>query len=109
MNKAKKLRNDCFALPQGVDWAPLDKALSHLEKSLTPIAEVEILPINQAIGRVLAGDLVAISNSPPFSNSAVDGYAFRCDPTDASEKKNSGFERGQVSSRAPIFWSNRIW
>ena len=49
MNKAKKLRNDCFALPQGVDWTPLDKALSHLEKSLTPIAEVELLPINLSL------------------------------------------------------------
>ena len=102
MNKAKKLRNDCFALPQGVDWTPLDKALSHLEKSLTPIAEVEILPINQAIGRVLAGDLVAISNSPPFSNSAVDGYAFRYDPKDASEKKVLDLKEGRSAAGHPF-------
>ena len=102
MNKAKKLRNDCFALPQGVDWTPLDKALSHLEKSLTPIAEVEILPINQAIGRVLAGDLVAISNSPPFSNSAVDGYAFRYDPKDASKKKVLDLKEGRSAAGHPF-------
>jgi molybdopterin molybdotransferase len=49
----------------------------HLENSLTPIVETEVLPIDLAVGRILATDLQAASDSPPFSNSAVDGYAFR--------------------------------
>jgi len=77
MSTTKKLKNDCFALPAGVDWTPLDDALLHLETSLSPIIETEALPINLAVGRILAGDLKAGSDSPPFSNSAVDGYAFR--------------------------------
>ena len=77
MSTTKKLQNDCFALPAGVDWTPLDDALMHLETSLSPIIETEALPINLAVGRILAGDLKAGSDSPPFSNSAVDGYAFR--------------------------------
>ena len=77
MSKTKKLQNDCFALPAGVDWTPLDDALMHLKTSLSPIIETEALPINLAVGRILAGDLKAGSDSPPFSNSAVDGYAFR--------------------------------
>ena len=76
MSTTKKLKNDCFALPAGVDWTPLDDALLHLETSLAPIIETETLPINLALGRILASDLKAGSDSPPFSNSAVDGYAF---------------------------------
>ena len=77
MSTTRKLKNDCFSLPQGVDWTPLDQALLHLENSLTPIVETEVLPIDLAVGRILATDLQAVSDSPPFSNSAVDGYAFR--------------------------------
>jgi molybdopterin molybdotransferase len=77
MSPKNKLKNDCFALPQGVDWTPLDNALLHLGNSLTPIVETEVLPIDLSVGRNLASDLKAVSDSPPFSNSAVDGYAFR--------------------------------
>jgi molybdopterin molybdotransferase len=84
MSPKNKLKNDCFALPQGVDWTPLNEALLHLENSLTPIVETEVLPIDLAVGRILAIDLQAVSDSPPFSNSAVDGYAFRF--ADACEK-----------------------
>ena len=77
MSTTKKLKNDCFSLPHGVDWTPLDEALLHLENSLKPIVETEVLPIDLAVGRILATDLQAASDSPPFSNSAVDGYAFR--------------------------------
>ncbi len=77
MSTTKKLKNDCFALPAGVDWTPLDDALLHLETSLTPIIDTEDLAINSTVGRILASNLKACSDSPPFSNSAVDGYAFR--------------------------------
>ena len=45
---------------------------------------------------------MAISNSPPFSNSAVDGYAFRCDPTDASEKKVLDLKEGRSAAGHPF-------
>ena len=51
MSTTKKLKNDCFSLPQGVDWTPLDEALLHLENSLTPIVETEVLPIDLAVGK----------------------------------------------------------
>ena len=57
MSTTKKLKNDCFALPAGVDWTSLDDALLHLESSLTPIIDTEALPINSTVGRFLAGDL----------------------------------------------------
>ena len=37
----------------------------------------EVVDHAQAVGRVLASDVVAAENVPPFDNSAVDGYAVR--------------------------------
>ncbi len=38
---------------------------------------LKILPIEQALGFVLAQDVVASHNLPPFDNSAMDGYAVK--------------------------------
>mgnify|MGYP002780377425 CR=1 FL=1 len=38
---------------------------------------VERVPLARAHGRVLAEDLVAVVDQPPFDNSAMDGFAFR--------------------------------
>lgn len=71
-----RLRNDCFAMPQGVDWVPVDVALARLRAALVPVAEVETLPVARAGQRVLAGDVQARRSNPPRPNSAVDGYGF---------------------------------
>jgi molybdopterin molybdotransferase len=39
--------------------------------------ETEEIPLTEALGRVLAEDAVAREASPPFANSAMDGYALR--------------------------------
>ena len=70
------LRNDCFALPAGVDWTPVDDALALLKERLGPVVGVETVPLMQAAGRVLAEDLVAKRANPPHPNTAVDGYGF---------------------------------
>lgn len=38
---------------------------------------IKILPIEQALGSVLAQDIIASHNLPPFDNSAMDGYAVK--------------------------------
>ncbi len=68
------LRNDCFALPAGVHWTPVDEALTLLRERLTPVTAVEEAAIGAALGRVLAQDVVARRSNPPQANSAVDGY-----------------------------------
>lgn len=70
------LRNDCFALPAGVDWTPVDDALALLRDRMTPVVGVEAVPLMQAAGRVLAVDVVALRSNPPHPNTAVDGYGF---------------------------------
>jgi len=71
-----RLRNDCFAMPQGVAWVPVDAALERLRGALTRVVGIETLPVAQAAGRVLAADAVARRANPPAPNSAVDGYGF---------------------------------
>ena len=55
----------------------VEKALT-LIHSLTPKQRREFIPIEIAGGRVLAEDVVARHNLPPFDNSAMDGYAVCC-------------------------------
>ena len=71
------LRDDCFALPPGVDWTPVDAALDRLLAALHPVAEEETRPLAPDLaGRALARDCHARRSNPPAANSAVDGYGF---------------------------------
>jgi molybdopterin molybdotransferase len=70
------LRNDCFALPAGVNWTPVDQALALLRERLKPVTGQETVDLAQAQGRVLAVDVTAKRANPPLPNSAVDGYGF---------------------------------
>jgi molybdopterin molybdotransferase len=73
----KELRNDCFALPPGVNWTPVNEALERLRSRLHPVVGVDqAVPLSEANGRILAKDIQAPRAHPPSSNSAVDGYAF---------------------------------
>ncbi|GGG84578.1 molybdopterin molybdenumtransferase MoeA [Salipiger pallidus] len=71
-----RLRDDCFAMPQGVNWVPVDAALARLREVLHPVTDTETLPTHAAGGRVLGADAVAKRSNPPRPNSAVDGYGF---------------------------------
>jgi molybdopterin molybdotransferase len=71
-----RLRDDCFAMPQGVDWVPVDVALAKLRDALAPVTETETLPVARAGQRVLAEAVAARRSNPPRPNSAVDGYGF---------------------------------
>nr|WP_312987640.1 gephyrin-like molybdotransferase Glp [Comamonas koreensis] len=55
----------------------LDAALAELLDYAQPLAGLELLDTFDADGRVLAQDLVAALQVPPFDNSAMDGYALR--------------------------------
>lgn len=74
--KAARLKDDCFALPPGVDWTPVDTALARLRASLAPVTATEDVPVAASLGRVLARDHMARRANPPGANSAVDGYGF---------------------------------
>ncbi|HEU0218698.1 MAG TPA: gephyrin-like molybdotransferase Glp [Stellaceae bacterium] len=68
-----QLSDDCFAF--GGTLLGVDEALALIAQRITPVVESETVPLGEALGRVLAHDLVAAMNVPPHANSAVDGYA----------------------------------
>ncbi len=71
------LMNNCFALPAGTDWTPVDVAHTMLQERLSVVVGTEQLPLQDALDRVLAQDVVAARANPPQPNSAVDGYGMR--------------------------------
>lgn len=70
-----QLSDDCFAF--GGPMLPVDEAAALIVSKLSAVGEVETVPLPQADGRVLARDMTAPLALPPFTNSAVDGYAVR--------------------------------
>src|SRR5688572_26506853 len=59
------------------DALRVDKAREAILACLSPITEVEQVPIQAALGRVLAEEIVPRINVPAHDNSAMDGYAVR--------------------------------
>lgn len=74
--KPPPLRDDCFALPGGVDWTPADQALALLRARLHRVVGQEEVDLSGALGRVLAAPVTAHRANPPHPNTAVDGYGF---------------------------------
>ncbi len=60
------------------DWLPLDEALARILSHLAPLPP-ESVPLEEALGRALARDVLAPGPLPPWDNSAMDGYAVRGD------------------------------
>lgn len=55
---------------------PLDEARQFVLDRCVPLAPVEV-EVTSATGCVLAADVVAVEDVPPFANSAMDGYALQ--------------------------------
>jgi molybdopterin molybdotransferase len=59
----------------------LEEARTIIERAIQPIERTEVLPLQQANGRVLAQEVVSTIDVPPFSRAAMDGYAVRAEDT----------------------------
>jgi len=70
-----QLSDDCFAFSGPL--LPVGEAERIIHARVAPVAEVETVSLQAAHGRVLARDVLAPIDLPPFDNSAVDGYAVR--------------------------------
>jgi len=70
-----QLSDDCFAF--GGELLTVDAALGLIAANVPHIEDVEQVGLQAADGRVLAEDLAAPVDLPPFDNAAVDGYAVR--------------------------------
>ena len=79
-----QLSDDCFAFNGPL--LPVADAERLLSERVVPVSGSESVPLRQAVGRVLAADIVAPVDLPPFDNSAVDGYAVRADDLGSDEE-----------------------
>src|SRR5437660_1499041 len=68
-----QLSDDCFA--SSGPMMSVDEAVAIIAARVTPVREVETVALANADGRILARDILAPLPLPPFTNSAVDGYA----------------------------------
>jgi molybdopterin molybdotransferase len=68
-----QLSDDCFAFGGALMRA--DAASAILADRATPLAPVERSGLRNAVGRILAANIVAARSVPPHDNAAVDGYA----------------------------------
>ncbi|TAN48117.1 MAG: molybdopterin molybdenumtransferase MoeA, partial [Betaproteobacteria bacterium] len=59
------------------DALPVDKAREAIRACLAPVAGSERVALRDALGRVLAQDVVPAINVPAHDNCAMDGYAVR--------------------------------
>jgi molybdopterin molybdotransferase len=54
----------------------IEKALELIYTNTRP-KSIKIIPIEEALGYILAEDIIATHNLPPYDNSAMDGYAVK--------------------------------
>ena len=93
-----RLRNDCFAMPQGVEWMPVEEALCLLKERLTPVVSNMVAPPH--VGQVLSDDVFARRSNPPRPNAAVDGYGFAHAATGAGIMRLP-LAKGRAAAGAP--------
>ncbi|WP_375411582.1 gephyrin-like molybdotransferase Glp [uncultured Bradyrhizobium sp.] len=70
-----QLSDDCFAF--GGPMMSVDDAVAIIAARVTAVQDIETVDLRHADGRILAAGISAPLPLPPFTNSAVDGYAVR--------------------------------
>jgi molybdopterin molybdotransferase len=68
-----QLSDDCFAASGPM--MSVDEAVRLIATRVTAIPDIETVTLAEADGRILADEILAPLPLPPFTNSAVDGYA----------------------------------
>jgi len=68
-----QLSDDCFAF--GGPMMSVDEAVRLIAARVAAVLDVETVALTDADGRILAHEIAAPLPLPPFTNSAVDGYA----------------------------------
>src|SRR5262249_2172754 len=93
-----QLTDDCFAFSGPL--LPVDEVERIIRERVTPVTEIERVPLHAASGRVIAREVVAPIALPPFDNSAVDGYAVRHADLDANAETRLDVVESVTAGRA---------
>jgi molybdopterin molybdotransferase len=81
----------------------LDEARKRIDAAVRPIDRTERVALAEASGRVLAEDVVANADVPPFARAAMDGYAVRAQDTAGASK-----EHAQVLKRVETLYTGQV-
>jgi len=65
----------------------MEQAKQQIHAAITPVSEQEEIAIENALSRVLAEPVVSPINVPPYTNSAMDGYAIKGNDIPAEGEK----------------------
>jgi molybdopterin molybdotransferase len=98
-----QLSDDCFAF--GGPMMSVDEAVGIIVAQVASVQEIETVALGEADGRVLASDISASLPLPPFTNSAVDGYAVRSGdlpPHQEAALPVSGRVQAGASAQGPV-------
>jgi molybdopterin molybdotransferase len=89
------------------DTIALDEARALIDSAATVMTRTELVPLAEANGRVIAEDVVAPFDVPPFSRAGMDGYAVRAEDTFGASRQEPRTFRcidqvftGQVPTKA---------
>ncbi|MFA6192251.1 MAG: molybdopterin molybdotransferase MoeA [Sulfurimonas sp.] len=74
----------------------VEEALELIYNNITKVS-TRMVPIEEALGSVLAQNIVALHNLPPFDNSAMDGYAVKISDAGTCVKVSSTIFAGDNS------------
>src|ERR1700754_624252 len=92
-----QLSDDCFAF--GGPMMSVDEAVGIITARVTAVNDVETVSLDAADGRILAREILAALPLPPFTNSAVDGYAVSS--VDLPKREEQAFQiAGRVQAGA---------
>ena len=98
-----QLSDDCFAF--GGPMMSVDEAVAIIAARVTAVQDVETVDLKNADGRILAAGISAPLPLPPFTNSAVDGYAVRSGDLPLTEEQAfpvSGRVQAGAAAHAPV-------
>ena len=76
MNKSIPVSSACDTPQKQTPWLKVEDAINRMTDSVKKIQDTEVVPLRDALNRVLAKDIISTINVPPYANSAMDGYAF---------------------------------
>jgi molybdopterin molybdotransferase len=72
---------------------PPGEAFASFARACSPIERAEIVPLDSALGRVLAADVTAGETLPGFARSTMDGYAVRAADTHGASEQSPAYLR----------------
>ncbi|SVD89424.1 uncharacterized protein METZ01_LOCUS442278, partial [marine metagenome] len=69
------------------DTIPMDEALRIVTDTAHPLTRTHHVPLEKSSGLVLATDIIAAQDVPPFDRAAMDGYAVLANDTFSASRQ----------------------